>query len=139
MQAHVVWFIAAFVLIAAELMSGTLYLLVICVGAGAAGVVALLGAGTGAQLAVASAISLAGIAVLKLWRRGGKSDGAAPLSFDAGQPVEVLEQRGDGALRVAYRGTQWDAKLEGGAGAAVGARLVIVEVRGNTLIVRPQP
>ena len=37
MQAYIVWFVAAAVLIAAELLSGTFYLLVIGVGVAAGG------------------------------------------------------------------------------------------------------
>lgn len=136
MQAYVVWFIAACVLIAAELMSGSLYLLVIGVAAGAAGACALAGLSTGVQLGVASAISIAGVAALRLWRReaGGAAD--AGLAFDAGQTVEVVDPRHDGGLRVAYRGTHWDAELEGGGAAAPGQRLVIAQTRGSTLVVR---
>ena len=135
MQPFVVWFVAAFVLVAAELMSGTLYLLVIGAGAAAGGVLALAGIGFAGQLAAAAAVSVAGIAVLKSVRKGGARRGAhRGLSLDAGQSVEVLERNADGSLRVSYRGTQWDAELEGGVEAAVGAHLIIRETRGNKLI-----
>ncbi len=140
MQPFVVWFIAAFVLVAAELMSGSLYLLVIGAGAAAAGVLALAGVGFAAQIALAAVVSVAGIAVLKLLRRGGKGEsGNAALSFDAGQIVEVIEQRADGGLRVNYRGTQWDAEIEGGGTAAPGERLTIKSTRGNSLILATRP
>jgi membrane protein implicated in regulation of membrane protease activity len=134
-QAYVVWFIAAFVLVAAEIMSGTLYLLVIGVASVAAGVCALAGLTLAAQLGAASVISMAGVAALRVWRRGAPSAGA-DLAFDAGQPVEVVSPRHDGGLRVAYRGTHWDAQLEGGGAVAKGERLTIVQMRGNTLLVR---
>ncbi len=136
MQAFVIWFIGAFLLVAAELMSGTLYLLIIGVGAAAAGVLALAGAGFAAQLACAAVVSVAGIGVIRGLKIGGGRRGthAKNLAFDTGQVVEVIEERPDGSLRVNYRGTQWDAQLEG----AGGARLVIKEVRGNTLIVVAQ-
>ncbi|MBL8386329.1 MAG: NfeD family protein [Burkholderiales bacterium] len=137
MQAFVVWFIAAFVLVVAELMTGSLYLLVIGAGAAAGGALALAGAGFAAQLAGAAAVSVAGIAVLKVLRRGGgHKSGQGAVTLDAGQLVEVLECHADGALRVSYRGTQWDAVLEGGGAAAPGERLPIREMRGNTLVLR---
>jgi membrane protein implicated in regulation of membrane protease activity len=135
MQPFVIWFVAAFALVAAELMSGTLYLVVIGAGAAAAGALALTGVGFASQLAIAAAVSVAGSLLLKQVRRrrkGGAAD--AVLSFDAGQAVEVLEQRPDGGLRVNYRGTQWDAEIEGGGVAVAGERLTIKSTRGNTLI-----
>jgi len=136
MQAYVIWFIGAFVLVVAELMSGTLYLLIIGAGAAAAGVLALAGAGFAAQLATAAVVSVAGIGVMRWLKIGGGRRGAhaKSLAFDIGQVVEVIEERPDGSLRVNYRGTQWDATLEG----AGGARLVIKEIRGNTLILVAQ-
>jgi membrane protein implicated in regulation of membrane protease activity len=132
MQTYVIWFVAAFILVAAELMTGTLYLLVIGAGAGAGGAAAMAGAGFAAQLGIASVVSVAGIAVLRAMGVGGRRRGHKPsLSLDAGQAVEVLERRTDGSLRVSYRGTQWDAQIEG----PDGPRLVIKATRGNTLIV----
>ena len=136
MQAFMIWFIAAFALVIAELLSGTLYLLVIGAGAAVAGVIALAGLGFAAQFAVAALVSVAGIAVVHKLKLG-RSRGGAPrrnLSFDAGQAVEVIERRPDGSLRVNYRGTQWDAQVEG----AGGEHLVIKETRGNTLILVAQ-
>lgn len=131
MQAYVIWFVAAFILVAAELMTGTLYLLVIGAGAGAGGVAALAGAGVAAQLGVASVVAVIGIVALKAMGVGGMRRGRhASLSLDAGQSVEVLERRPDGSLRVNYRGTQWDAVVEG----PDGPRLVIKATRGNTLV-----
>lgn len=135
MQSYVIWFGAALALVAAELLSGTFYLLVIGIGVGAGGVAALLGSGFGTQLAVASAISVAGIVLLRFLRIGMRAPGDAPgLSFDTGQPVEVIERRHDGSLRVNYRGTQWDAEVEGPAGE----HLVIKATRGNTLVLVAQ-
>jgi len=135
MQPFVIWFVAAFALVAAELMSGTLYLLVIGVGAAAAGALALAGAGFAAQLACAAVVSVVGSFVLQRFKRGKKGDaGGANLSLDAGQSVEVVEVLPGGGLRVNYRGTQWDAEIAGGGVAAVGDRLTIQSTRANTLV-----
>ena len=139
MQPFVIWFIAAFVLVVVELMSGSLFLLVIGAGAAAGGLMALAGTGFAAQLGAAAVVSVAGIAVLKAVRRGGartKADGS--LAFDTGQSVDVLERQENGELRVNYRGTQWDAEVEGGGAAAVGERRVIKETRGNKLILKAE-
>jgi len=135
MQPFVVWFIAAFLLVVAELMSGTLYLLVIGLGAAAAGALALAGAGFAAQLACAAVVSVVGSFALQRLKGGAKGEaGGAGVSLDAGQSVEVVEVLPGGALRVSYRGTQWDAEIEGGASAAPGDRLIITATRANTLI-----
>ena len=136
MENYVLWFVAAFVLIGAELMVGSFYLLVLGLGAVAGGAAALLGLGFGAQVGVAALIAVIGIAVLRKLNIGavtGRHRGHRPL--DTGQSVEVLERRPDGSLRVAYRGSQWDAQLEGPFAAGP---LYIREMRGSTLIVSAQ-
>lgn len=136
MQPTVLWFIAAFVLVAAELVTGTFYLLVIGAGAAAGGLAAWAGTSFAVQLAVAAIVSVIGIAVVKSMglTRSRKGE-ASNLAFDAGQTVEVAEARPDGSFRVQYRGAQWDAQLEGGGTVASGERLVIRANRGNLLVV----
>jgi membrane protein implicated in regulation of membrane protease activity len=60
MSEYVIWSILAAVLIGAELMTGTFYLLVYGIAAAVAGLAAYLGAGLVAQLIVAALISTAG-------------------------------------------------------------------------------
>ena len=142
MDAYIVWFVGAVLLVAVEMFAGTLYLLMAAAGAAAAGVVALSGGPVWAQFLAAALVAMAGFAWLRT--RGRSSIGAAQtpaLSFDVGQQVEVIERRADGTLRVAYRGSQWDAEIEAGAGAGTAAAgtseapYLIREVRGTRLIV----
>ena len=136
MESYIVWFVAAGVLVGAELLIGTLYLLMIALGAAAAGVVALAGAPMVAQFICATVLSVAGIAYLRKRRIGMRqSDEKTNIAFDTGQAVEVLERRADGSLRVNYRGTQWDATLEAGAGDGP---YVIRQMRGNQLVLGPR-
>jgi len=145
MQAYVIWFIAAFALVGAELLAGTFYLLVVGLGLAAGGVGDLLGLGFGLQIMVAAVVAVAGMFLLRgthvgaLLRRG-KTRGRP--SLDIGQSVQVIERRADGSLRVDYRGTQWDAEAEGplpeGQPGNMGT-LYIRAMRGNTLIVAAQP
>ncbi|MFN0163449.1 MAG: NfeD family protein [Burkholderiales bacterium] len=136
MQPTVLWFIAAFALVAAELLSGTFYLLVIGAGAAAGGLAAWAGTSFAVQLTVAAVVSVIGIAVIKAMglTRSRKGE-TGNLAFDAGQTVEVAEVRPDGSFRVQYRGAQWDAELEGGGSVASAERLVIRATRGNLLVV----
>jgi len=133
MENYVFWFVAAFALVGAELMVGSFYLLVLGVGAAAGGLAALLGIGFGAQVGMAAAVAVLGIVALRKLNIGAAlGRGRSNQSLDTGQPVEVLERRPDGSLRVAYRGTQWDAQLEGPFAAGP---LYIREMRGSKLIV----
>ena len=132
MDAYIIWFVGAALLVAVELFAGTLYLLMAAVGAAAGGVLALMGGPEWAQFLAAALIAIAGFSWLR--QRGRSSIGAAEtpnLSFDVGQPVEVLERRPDGTARVFYRGTQWDAEIAPDAGDGP---YMILEVRGTHLV-----
>ena len=142
MQPYVIWFIAAFALVGAELMAGTFYLLVIGLGLAAGGVAALFGVEFGVQVAVAALLSVAGIVVLRKTRAGAMlRQGEPQVSMDVGQTVHVIERRADGSLRVDYRGSQWDAEadepLPEGPVKTIGT-LYIRAVRGTKLIVSAQ-
>lgn len=132
MEAYVLWFAAAGGLIAVELMTGTFYLLMIAAGAAMAALIALGGADMVAQFIGATVVSVAGCAYLRMRGVGSKQNGEKTnIAFDAGHAVEVIERRADGSLRVNYRGTQWDAALEAGAGDGP---YVIRQTRGNQLV-----
>jgi membrane protein implicated in regulation of membrane protease activity len=82
---------------------------------------------------VAAAATAAGIGVLKALRLGPHARGQKTgRNLDVGQAVEVVERRPDGSLRVNYRGSQWDAQLEGEP--YVAGPLYIRDTRGSMLI-----
>jgi membrane protein implicated in regulation of membrane protease activity len=132
MQPYMIWFVAAFGLVAAELLTNTFYLLVVALGAAAGGVIALTGAGFAWQAGIAALVAAAGMAVLRKMKIGPNLRRLKTnLPLDVGQSVEVIERRPDGSLRVDYRGSQWDAELEG---PFVAGPLYIRATRGSTLI-----
>jgi len=143
MQAHYIWFVAAFLLIGAELLAGTFYLLVVGLGLVAGGIAAFAGIAFGAQVGAAALVAVIGIVILRQTRAGNMLRAGKPeVSLDVGQSVQVIEQRPDGSLRVNYRGTQWDAELEsplpeGLAGSS--GTMYIRALRGTKLIVAAQP
>jgi membrane protein implicated in regulation of membrane protease activity len=141
MAAHYIWFAVAVVLVIAELASLTLYLLMLALGALAAGIGAMLGVGLGPQLVIAALVALVGFAVLRRLPYGKVRRGAAAtdpnVNLDIGQEVEVPVWDAEGRARVPYRGAQWNVELRAGA-APVPGRYRIVEVRGNTLFVMPR-
>jgi membrane protein implicated in regulation of membrane protease activity len=136
MDAHVIWLVAAGLLVAIEMTTGTFYLLMIAIGAVAAGVAALAGAMLVGQFLAAATISVVGIFVVRKRRVGLRGAGEKTnIAFDAGQAVEVIERHADGSLRVAYRGSQWDAELEDGVQPATHpVSYRIKEMRGSRLV-----
>jgi membrane protein implicated in regulation of membrane protease activity len=132
MQAHIWWWILAAVLVGLELTSGTFYLLVYGLAAGAAGVAAWLGAGFPLQLLAAGAVAVLGKLVLNRWKRDTGDSERNLQTMDIGQVVQVESWRA-GRGQVRYRGALWDAEAES---AAVDAArpLLIRAVRGNVLI-----
>lgn len=132
MQAYVVWWILAAVLVGVELASGTFYLLVYGLAAAAAGIAAWLGAGLFMQLLTAGVIATLGTLALRHWKRSTTHPESSVQDMDIGQGVQV-ESWQAGRGRVKYRGALWDAEA---ASADVDSTrpLVIRAIKGNTLV-----
>jgi membrane protein implicated in regulation of membrane protease activity len=135
-SAWVWWFVLGFVLLIAELMTGTFYLLVIALAFAAAGTTSLAGMPFVIQLVVAAGIGLAGSLWLRnsrFGRRGARE--AEPLqNLDVGQVVRIEQWSPSRTARAAYRGAQWDVELAPGEEAIAGD-FVIRDVLGSRLIV----
>lgn len=127
-----IWWIGAAVLIGAELLTGTFYLLAIGVAAAIGGVVAWLGAGLAWQFVVAGTLGVALTIVAHRWRLS-RMLPTMDTPLDIGQAVQVRTWNADGTARVDYRGTQWDAELESPA-VARSAQLYICATRGSVLV-----
>ena len=69
MEPWLIWVVAGFALIIAELLSGTFYLLVIGVAAFAGALMAYLGTGIFVQGVVACALALAGAFAVNRWHK----------------------------------------------------------------------
>jgi membrane protein implicated in regulation of membrane protease activity len=133
--AHWVWWILGVVLIGAELVTGTFYLLAVGIAFIFGGVAAWLGASTPVQLLVAGVLALGGSFAAHRWRMRIGTPPPQP-SLDVGQAVQVQIWHEDGTARVEYRGTQWDAVLEH-PGAVRELTMYIVATRGSTLVIAP--
>jgi membrane protein implicated in regulation of membrane protease activity len=131
------WWLAAGVLVAAELATGSFYLLMLAVGAVAAAVAAHLGLSPTAQMLAAAIVG--GAAVAAWHRHRGRRPVAPPpssnpdVNLDIGQTVQVDAWTADGRTQVHYRGAAWQARFIGSAPAASG-RHVIRAVEGNCLL-----
>ncbi len=137
-----VWFVIAFGLLIAELMTGTFYLLMVAIGCAVGGVVAVLGATVPLQLVSGAAIGIASTMVLRRTRWGmhrlqGDAAENRDVILDIGEVVQISDWH-DGTAHVRYRGCRWAATLEPGATQRAGAQ-VIKAIRGSTLIVAPVP
>ncbi|MDD1633365.1 MAG: hypothetical protein LUP91_14315, partial [Methylococcaceae bacterium] len=89
MQAYMVWWILAAVLVGVELTSGTFYLLVYGVAAAVAGVAAWLGAGIVVQMLTAAVIAVVGTLALRHWKRSTAHPDSTVEDMDIGQPVQI--------------------------------------------------
>ena len=133
------WWLAAGGLVAAELITGTFYLLMIAIGLVAAALCAHAGASMTWQWVAAAVVG--GGSVL-IWRRIKKlQPPIAPaqanhdVNMDIGASVLVQSWRDDGTCGVTYRGAHWDAALMPGETAASGT-YTIAEVIGSRLILK---
>ena len=136
------WWIVAGVLVAAELATGTFYLLMLALGAAAAAVAAHLGLALNGQLLAAALIG--GGAVAAWHVRRGRRPAAAPanenrdVNLDIGETVHVTEWAADGTATVSYRGASWAARYAGSGTPAPGA-FVIHAFEGNRLLLQRAP
>ncbi|RQP22933.1 NfeD family protein [Albitalea terrae] len=140
MSASTVWWLLAGVAVAAELTTGTFYLLMVALGLAAGALAAHAGLAASIQLVAASVIG-GGATVLWHWKRSRMpQDRPVPenrdVNLDIGERVQVPAWEPDGTARVAYRGSTWSARLQPGAAAAPGLHRVAA-VEGNWLVLAP--
>jgi len=127
------WVIVGLVLVIAELLSGTFYLLMLAVAAFGAALAAYFGQAFPVQCIVAAVLAAAGCYGVHVYRARSSSKRMPPI--DAGMPASFeswLDARSRLA-RVRYRGASWDAQVEGGEALEPGATLFVVAADGNTL------
>jgi len=135
-----VWWLLAGVAVAAELTSGTFFLLMLALRAAAGALAAHAGLGLSGQLVTAALVGGGAVAVWMRWRRR-RPKGPAPQSdpnvvLDIGQIIHVPAWNTDGTAHVRYRGADWVAQAAAGTSPAPGAWR-ITAVIGNRLIVEP--
>jgi membrane protein implicated in regulation of membrane protease activity len=133
------WWIAAGLLVALELATGTFYVLMVAIGCAAAALVGYTQAGFPLQAAVAA---LVGGGAVVLWRRvrskmPARVSAAAnrDINLDIGERVNVDGWNADGTARIDYRGSGWNARYIGDGKPQPGVH-EIAEVRHNELALR---
>ena len=141
MDSYIGWFVVAFGLLVAELLSGTFYLLVISIALAAAGIAALAGASIALQFVVAAAIGIGGSVWLRTTRFGKRLHERGDdrvQNMDIGQSLRVENWTATRTARANYRGAVWDVELAPGEQPASG-EFVIREIQANRLIVAAKP
>ncbi|EPI5928201.1 NfeD family protein [Neisseria gonorrhoeae] len=103
-----VWFVAAVAVLIIELLTGTVYLLV-----------------------VSAALAGSGIA----YGLTGSTPAASYQDLDIGKYAEILRYTGGNRYEVFYRGTHWQAQNTGQEVFEPGTRALIVRKEGNLLII----
>ena len=133
MEPWLAWGVLGLVLVIAELLTGTFYLLMLGVAAFGAAAVAGLGQPFSVQSIVAFIVAAAGCYGAPVWRA--KNRGEQMPSIDAGMPAsfEAWIDAGARLARVRYRGATWDARVEGPDGLEPGATVYVLATDGNTL------
>jgi len=141
MDLWLVWLVMGFVLVIAELLTGTFYLLVIGVGAFAGAVVEWAGGNAIVQAVVASAVALIGTWAVHRWHLAQPKDQGTSNFLDRGQPVvlEAWDNEDARLARVKYRGTIWEARVLAPVSAVPGVTLYIEGQEGGMLLVGAAP
>jgi membrane protein implicated in regulation of membrane protease activity len=124
------WWILAVILIIAELLTGSLYLLAIAVGAVAGGVAALLGFDLWLQVMVSALGAFLISALVQRWR--GKqvtlpSQENPDVLLDVGSPIYVAQWQPNHSARVQHRGAEWDARSRDTVAAPGWHKIVAIE------------
>ncbi len=133
------WWLAAGALVAAELVTGTFYLLMLAVGLSAAALAAHAGVASTWQWVAAALVGGGSTLLWRAFKRAQPSVAPAranhDVNMDIGETVHVEAINADGNCSVHYRGAHWDASLAAGEVPGAGAYR-IVEVVGSRLILK---
>lgn len=135
----VMWFVSSLVLVIAELMTGSLYLLTIAFGAAVGGLASWQGASLWVQVALSALATVVGAALVNRRRKGMvelSPDTNPNVLMDIGSKVHVDAWTSSGSARVTHRGADWDADLSAGSAAQPGW-FTIKAIQNNRLLLAP--
>ncbi len=134
------WWVVAGVLVAAEMATGTFYLLMLALGAAAGALAAHAGGALTAQVVTAALVGAGTTAAWHFKRSrlptSAPAQSNADVNLDIGQTVQVDHWAADGTARVHYRGASWSVAYAS-SGAPLPGRHTIVSVQGTQLQVAP--
>ena len=135
-----VWWIITGLLVAAELATGTFYLLMLSIGAAAGALAAHAGLGLTGQVATGAIVGGVAVVAAYLVRRRRPGDPSAraerSVNLDVGETVQIDGWSPDGTAQIRYRGAQWTALHRPGTLPHPGPHRV-AELVGSRLLVEP--
>lgn len=136
MTAATIWWLLAGAAVAAELLTGTFFLLMISLGLIAGALSAWSGASLVSQLLCAAVVGGGAVVGWSWVKRGRAKEPGDNLNLDIGETVNITHWNADGTARIKYRGTQWTAIHAPGSAPQTGPHRV-TEVIGSRLLVEP--
>lgn len=118
MSATAIWLIISLLVLGAEMLLGTIYLLAVFLGAVVAAVCGLVELSVTTQCFAAGIVVFLGAIVAFIFKRHIRKLNAVKESnsndLDKGQKVKVTQVSADGTAKVNYRGTLWTAEAADG-------------------------
>ncbi len=140
MEASTIWWIAAAVLVIAEMLTGTVYLLAVALGLAAGALAAHAGLSLTLQTLLAALVG-AGSTLVWHFSKARRSristvgvSANTDVNQDIGAQVQVDAWNADGTAQISYRGAQWTVLALAGSDRLSGSHRV-KEVIGNRLVV----
>jgi membrane protein implicated in regulation of membrane protease activity len=133
MTAFSAWLALALVLVAAELLTGSFFFLLLGVGALGGAIAAYFGAPVAHQMAASAVCCLPALAFLAFKLKRGRAEESSD-SLDIGGIVEVTQWDSPDHALVQHRGAQWVAKPTHRDAKSIGPH-IIVGTQGNSLII----
>jgi membrane protein implicated in regulation of membrane protease activity len=139
MEQSIMWWVAAGILVAVELATGTFYLLMLAVGMAAGAVAAHLGASSIVQASAAAVVG-GGAVVLQYLRgknqpKAEQADSNRNVHIDIGETVMVDQWGADGTTTVKYRGALWTAVTAVPGEHTGSGQFRIRQLLGNRLVI----
>jgi len=140
-NAPTLWWLAAGLLVATELATGTFYLLMLALGCAAGAAAAHAGLGPTTQVLAASALGGGATVAWHMVRarqpKANPAESNRDVNLDVGQTLHVDAWGIDGAARAQYRGAAWTVRLAQQGMSPSPGEHIIVAVHGNELRVAP--
>lgn len=133
MDPALAWAIVALILVIAELVSGTFYLLMLGIAAFGGAAAAWFGYDFAVQSVVGAVLAGAGCYGVHVYRARASTKRMPPIDLGMPASFETWLDARSRLARVRYRGASWDAEVQGDDAIAPGARLFVLAAEGNTL------
>ncbi|MDZ7864119.1 NfeD family protein [Acidovorax sp.] len=140
MEESTIWWLAAGIVVVAEMLTGTFYLLMMAVGLVAAALAAHMGLSSALQIVVAAVVGGGAVVAWHFARRKRPGDPSPradrSVNMDVGETILIEGWNPDGTTTVKYRGAMWTAIHRPGVTPSTGMHRV-AELVGNRLLVDP--